>query len=185
MSGPTSITTAFERARRYQELSQAVLRATGDAPTLQADCPPYEAQYGKAHLFQQSQELADIAGFYKACGLAAPAKERVDHLAVELEFMSFLALKEAYALHDGAPDRAAEVRDMQRQFLTEHLARWAPAFATRFEERDASLANGLRDWIAAELGALGAEPASVRAMDLRPAGEVEEGFECGGGSCVL
>jgi TorA maturation chaperone TorD len=74
-------------------------------------CPPYETQYHGAHIFMQAQELADIAGFYRAWGLdlSEQAKERVDHIWVELEFMSYLAFKEAYAAQKGD-----EVSSLQR-----------------------------------------------------------------------
>lgn len=183
MSVPTSISTAFERARRYQALSRAALAATGDDPTLSPECPPYETEYGSPHVFAQSGELADIAGFYRAFGLAAPATERVDHLAVELEFLSFLAFKEAWAVNNGETERTGELREIQAKFLADHLARWAPAFATRFEARDAPLAGELRTWIRKELAAFGIEPSGIRPVDLRPAFDVNEPMDCGGGSC--
>jgi TorA maturation chaperone TorD len=79
--------------------------------TLQCDCPPYETLYGSggyagantqlagAQVFEQSQTLGDIAGFYRAFGLEVSdqIKERLDYISIELEFMSFLAYKEAYA----------------------------------------------------------------------------------------
>src|SRR3989304_3385529 len=60
--------------------------------TISQECPPYETEYGSAHVFQQAQRLSDIAGFYRAFGIevSARAKERLDHIAVELAFMSFL-----------------------------------------------------------------------------------------------
>ncbi len=93
--------------------------------------PPYETQYGHAQVFYQSQQLADIAGFYRAFGLevSTAAKERLDHVSVELEFMAFLAYKEAYArAHDGAA--AGEIcRRAQQSFMTHHLGRFGPLFA--------------------------------------------------------
>ncbi len=185
MSDPTSTTTAFDRARRYQELSRATLAATESDATLTADMSPYEGQYGTLNLYQQSEELADVAGFYRACGLTAPVTERVDHLAVELEFMSFLAQKEAYALHESQLDRAEDMRELQKKFLTEHLARWVPSFAARFERREPKLAAELREWVMSDLRALGGEMAQVRFVDLRAAGEIEESFQCGGGTCDI
>lgn len=183
MSVPTGISTAFERARRYQELSRAALASTGDDPTLSPECPPYETQYGSPHVFAQSGELADIAGFYRAFGLASPATERVDHLAVELEFLSFLAFKEAWAANNGEAGRAAELREIQAKFLSDHPARWVPAFAARFAVRDAKLATDLGAWIRQELRTFGIEPSGIRPVDLRPAFDVDEPMECGGGSC--
>lgn len=94
------------------------------------ECPPYEAQYGSSHVFQQAQILGDIAGFYRAFGLEVSdqAKDRLDHIAVELEFMYFLAYKEAYALVHHGEEAASSCREAQRKFFQEHLGRWAPLF---------------------------------------------------------
>ena len=50
---------------------------------LTPDCPPYETQYGSTHIFWQSQQLADIAGFYRAFGLelSKQAHERMFWIA--------------------------------------------------------------------------------------------------------
>ncbi len=95
------------------------------------DCPLYESACGIGDPFQQPQTLADIAGFYRAFGLemAKDAAERVDHLAVELEFMHYLAYREAYALEHHGQDRARLIQDAQRRFLRDHLGRWGPVIA--------------------------------------------------------
>lgn len=185
MSVPKSMSTAFDRARRYQRLSKCFLDATENDATLMPENPPYETQYGTPHVFAQSEELADIAAFYKACGLSAPLKEREDHLAVELEFMAFLIQKEAYALYRGDAGHAAQMRELQGKFMVDHLGRWVPSFAGRFEAREPSLAKDLREWVAADVKVLGVTPAEIRAIDLRPALGTEESLECGGGACEL
>jgi DMSO reductase family type II enzyme chaperone len=99
-------------------------------------CPLNEIEYGelKADPLIQPHRLADLAAFYRAFGLepATDAHERMDHICFELEFMAVLALKEAYAL---AQQHNAEQLDAchhaQKDFLREHLGRWAPAFTRR------------------------------------------------------
>lgn len=93
------------------------------------DCPLYETAAGATDPFRQPQTLADVVGFYRAWGVEVSpgARERADHLAVELEFMHYLTYREAHALCHAGPDRVALVRDAERAFLGEHLARWAPA----------------------------------------------------------
>jgi len=96
----------------------------------------YETEYGLPHEFRHSQELADIAGFYNAFGfsIGGAVHERPDHLAVELEFLYVLALKEAYAIQKGLPEQVEICVDAQRKFLQDHLGHWINWFA-------ASLAN--------------------------------------------
>ena len=94
------------------------------------DCPLYETAFSARHIFQQTQQQADIAGFYRAFGVD-PHAERPDHLALELEFLYLVALKEAWARADREVDHVAVCRDAQRTFLREHLSRWAPQLAGR------------------------------------------------------
>src|SRR3989304_1728199 len=86
----------------------------------------YETECGLPNEFQQSQELADIAGFYSAFGLVlgGAVRERPDHIAVELEFMHVLALKEALALERGLAVQAEICVEAQRAFLRAPLAGW-------------------------------------------------------------
>jgi DMSO reductase family type II enzyme chaperone len=96
------------------------------------DCPLNECAYSVKHVYQEVQELADIAGFYTAFGLEI-AGERPDELAAELEFCGLLALKEAVALERGAKDQAAVCREGSRLFIHDHLGRWAENIGRRVE----------------------------------------------------
>jgi TorA maturation chaperone TorD len=101
------------------------------------DCALYETAAGSdGDGFRQSQALADLAGFYRAFGLTV-AVDRVDHVAVELEFMHYLAYREAYALERHGPEAVAVLRDAQQRFLAEHLGAWGPALARTLRERSA------------------------------------------------
>jgi DMSO reductase family type II enzyme chaperone len=99
-------------------------------------CPMNEIEYGdiKADALFQPHRLADLAAFYRAFGLEITdeAAERHDHICLELEFMSVLAAKEAYALEHQLDDEdLALCPDAQKKFLREHLGRWTPAFTRR------------------------------------------------------
>ncbi len=94
------------------------------------DCPLYETAFSASHIFQQASEQADIAGFFRAFGVG-PQAERPDHLAMELEFVYLLALKEAHARERREHDHIRLCRDAQRSFLRQHLARWAPLIGQR------------------------------------------------------
>ena len=151
----------------------------------QVRCPPYESAYAEApRMAGKSAELADVAGFYTAFGLT-PADARPDmedHIAAELEFMSALALKEAYALAEGDADGVAVTRAAQVTFLTDHLGRWAEAFAGSLRLATpipyyAAAAGLLAAWVPAEVAALGATPTRLESLaDPGPAGE--EAFTC-------
>lgn len=95
----------------------------------------YETEYGLPHEFRQSQELADLAGFYRAFGLrmGGAVRERPDHLAVELEFLYLLSLKEALAIQDNDQERISICREAQRNFLCDHLGRWIGWFVRALE----------------------------------------------------
>lgn len=92
-------------------------------------CPPYETEYHVAHVFLKTQRLADVAGFYRAFGLHLKEKDRVDHISAEAEFMSWLYLKEAYALETGQGEKAWTCKEARRKFLEDHLGAWIPAFS--------------------------------------------------------
>ncbi len=142
------------------------------------DAPAYETAYGNLHTFQQTAELGDIAAFYRAHGVRAESGERPDHIGPELEFMAFLALKEA-----NDAERAAEARESQKQFMTEHLGRWAMTFAQKLKKVDGPFelaARALEDFLKAECLELGAQPAAYRGIDVSPARFNPEGacFSC-------
>ncbi|MBE0610281.1 MAG: molecular chaperone TorD family protein [Dehalococcoidia bacterium] len=132
------------------------------------DCPTFETAYFSADATQQTTRMADIAGFYRAFGVdATSGGMRPDDLPVELEFMSFLCQKEAYATeHLGAP-RMKQAARAQRMFLDEHLGCWGAAFGRRIAPRAtpghfyqvAGLA--LAEWIGDECTLLRVRPEEV------------------------
>ncbi|MBM4423693.1 MAG: hypothetical protein FJ030_09915 [Chloroflexi bacterium] len=91
----------------------------------------YETELGLPHEYRQSQEMADIAGFYRAFGfnIGGQVRERPDHISAELEFMHVLALKEAYAAERDVLEHVEICIDAQRKFLQEHLGKWVGLFA--------------------------------------------------------
>ncbi len=92
-----------------------------------ADCNPCETSYLCKHLFQVSQALAELNGFYRAFGVE-PSGERADHFSVELEFLSYLAYREAGEEMRGEEERAEESRQARRLFLERHIGRWFKTF---------------------------------------------------------
>lgn len=94
-------------------------------------CSPCESAYlGKA-LGGKERIMADVAGFYRAFAFAAHPEipEPVDHIAVELSFLSFLTLKEAYALYRADARSQTVCGDARERFNDDHLLAWIPLFA--------------------------------------------------------
>jgi len=105
-------------------------------------CALRETAYGDGRrIAGRSAELADIAGFYRAFGLRVAERrpDLPDHLSAELELMSLLLLKEAYAISQGWTERRAIARDAQKEFLASHLGRWVGALADALAANDAPL----------------------------------------------
>jgi TorA maturation chaperone TorD len=127
------------------------------------ECPPYETEYDPANeTFQRSQQLADIAGFYRAFGIepSSAMPERPDHIALELEFMAFLIMKKRLALAGAEDDThgiewAMICTEAARKFFTAHLSWWVPAFAMGLRRKAgsgfyAALARVVAAWVPAE-----------------------------------
>ena len=105
------------------------------------DCPPYETAFSASHIFQQTAQQGDLAGFYRAFGVD-PQGERPDHIATELEFAYLLALKEAHARGEGDGEHVRVVRDAERLFQKRHLARWGTLIGQRVALRADGSAYG-------------------------------------------
>jgi TorA maturation chaperone TorD len=113
-------------------------------------------------VFQQGEVMADIAAFYRAHGLqlGGMIRQRPDGIGPQLEFMGFLALKQAHALTTGTLDLADICVDTQRSFLADHLGSWGPEYGRRMAavaDHDFYRAVGsfLAMWLDADMERLG------------------------------
>lgn len=108
---------------------------TFDVGTPTPPCPPYEGTYREG--IPRSKRLLAIVAFYRHFGLKMSeeenSRELPDHICAELEFMHFLAFKEAQARADGDQELVIGYVHAQRDFLARHLSRWLPKFAVRLE----------------------------------------------------
>lgn len=146
-------------------------------------CSPYEGAYGPPQMAGKSAQLADIAGFYTAFGLEpAPGQPDVeDHIATELEFLSALAVKEAWALAERNDEHAEVSRKASAAFLTDHLGRWAPAFAAALDAATdlayyRAVARLIAAWVAADAARLGLEPVPLGPAP--PEADAADSFDC-------
>jgi len=99
-------------------------------------CSPYETAYGRGGL-DKVRILSDIGGFYKAFGLSISDKDSdmPDHIAIEMEFLGLLSIKEAYGLEQGLKEMVDVCASAKRIFLEDHLGRWTAAFCRNLSER--------------------------------------------------
>ncbi len=155
--------------------------------TISKECPPYGTCYGVSQVdFQQSQVMADISGFFRAFGfqVSGTARERIDHVAVELEFMQVLAAKEAYARSCGDEEPAQIVREGEAAFMADHIGKWAPTFARRLRQRSPDGVYGLWGRVldtyleadARHLGVGPLDPVEVAAGAMEPLGPMTCGM---------
>jgi len=140
--------------------------------------PARETSYADARRIAPT-DLADLAGFLEAFGVAAVGAPP-DHVGIELELASLLALKEAYAHAEGWPERAERARHGYEQLFAAHLARWLPRFAARVRDAApgsfyAAAADVLSAWLEQESDRLGV----AVGCEAGPApGDDDEPFDC-------
>ncbi len=129
-------------------------------------CSLHETAYGDAdRLLGKAPHLADISGFYLAFGLKPTPTDThpEDHITLELEFMSVLALKEAYALVEGWSEQLEVTCEAQGKFVQDHLGTWIDAFAEQLQTCDphpfyALLGKALQRLARAEVTRLNVSP---------------------------
>ena len=115
---------------------QVAYTGTFDVGAPQPPCPPYEGVYWKEA--ERSGLLIRIGEFYKHFGLSMNPeegkRELSDHLCAELEFLHFLAFKEAQAREEGKEDELLQgyIR-AQRDFIAHHPVQWLPQFYARLQ----------------------------------------------------
>jgi TorA maturation chaperone TorD len=75
--------------------------------------------------------LAEIARFYDVFAFAPRTEDPPDHVTVEVAFVAYLHLKEAFALETDDAEAAETTRIARTRFVAEHLARIARPMADR------------------------------------------------------
>lgn len=91
--------------------------------------------YGSVYLEQSGQLMGDstmaVQRLYQEAGLALEVREVPDHIALELEFLHFLALRAAAALAENNIELAAEFAGRQSEFMNRYLRPWVPEFCSK------------------------------------------------------
>ncbi len=91
------------------------------------------APYGSVYLEKDERRLMGdsslaVARLYQQAGLQQTIEGPPDHIALELEFMSYLARQTAQAKADGNAEKYTEFQDIRQVFWTRFLAPWIPPF---------------------------------------------------------
>lgn len=100
--------------------------------------PIFGGAYGGG---DRRKQMEEVVRFFEYFGLKASGDETrpPDHLATELEFMQYLAFKEAAS---PSPRLSASYHRAQEDFLERQMVSWLPTFAAKVEE-----SNGLPIWV--------------------------------------
>lgn len=158
-----------------KEVQAAYVNVFGHA--VSQECPPYEMQYGtEGGIQSQTDVLIQLGGFYETFGFEFPknrGRERVDHISVELEFMSYMCFREAYAVEYGHDEKKISVlRSGVKKFTRNHLGRWVPLlciFTARKAEHGLykDLVDILSIFIKNEVGLMDIKPMNVEEPEYR------------------
>lgn len=90
--------------------------------------PPREATYHET--LELGSLMSELAVYYAAFAYNPKLQESFDHVSVEVGFIAFLKLKEAYALAAGDEEHAQVAASAADRFATDHLAMMAKPLAT-------------------------------------------------------
>ncbi len=124
---------------KLQRAAVAALEEAGDELYHSIFGPGGPASAREASYFDNIQLgylIAELDAHYLAFAYQSPSVEAPDHLAVEAGFIAYLRLKEAYAQAEGDREHAELTREAAQHFISEHLARMAPALQEKLASSD-------------------------------------------------
>ena len=98
--------------------------------------PPYGSVYLDGSRQVMGPSTFDVIERYRRGGLALSEDfhDAPDHIAVELEFLYFLAVKEIQATGEDNHHAALEAEAMRNDFIRRHLGAWFAQFTKEVEE---------------------------------------------------
>jgi TorA maturation chaperone TorD len=128
---------ALERANA-QQLS--VAHAKLFVGPFELHAPPYGSVYLEDAKMLMGNTTVEVMKMYEQAGLSLNDENRdaPDHIAIELEFMHYLASKEVQALKSGDADEALDFLQMQHVFLDKYLSPWIEPFCDKIYESSES-----------------------------------------------
>jgi nitrate reductase assembly molybdenum cofactor insertion protein NarJ len=143
----------------------------GPAPCREAACRP---------AVELGTLMADLEGFYQAFGYQPENCEPPDHVAIETGFVSFLCLKQVYAIADGNQEAADIISQATRRFLEDHLRMLAGPLAAALRHSPVSYLKMAGEELCRRTGArpeASADPSSPPVL--------HSAFDCTASQCPL
>ena len=95
--------------------------------------PPYGSIYLEDNRIM-GESTIDVENWYEEEGLDVAINDPPDHIAMELEFMYYLTVKQIQAAKEENSQNIQLYRQKQKSFLCSHLARWLPELAENVQE---------------------------------------------------
>lgn len=98
---------------------------------------PYESVYLDSDQYMGGQYTKNVENFMKSVGFefTSALDELPDHIAIELEFMHHMCSKEGESWKKSKKDYGLDYLKYERDFLKEHLAKWAFDFCEDLYEK--------------------------------------------------
>ncbi len=99
--------------------------------------PPWESVFFSDERLAFQKEMLDVRAWYARFGLQSDKifREPDDHIGLELAFVAHLAEFGLGAVEKNSQGELEEYIAAQRDFMREHLLRWAPGWTAQVEAR--------------------------------------------------
>ncbi len=125
-----------ENIHKYSDEDLVVEYAKLFMGPFEIKAPPYGSLYLDGERRVMGDSTMEVIRFYEDAGLSGSkdCKDIPDHIAVELEFMSYLIFKETEALDKSDFATALEMVKKQEGFLEGYLRRWIVPFCEKIKE---------------------------------------------------
>jgi TorA maturation chaperone TorD len=136
-----------------------------------AGLPACESSYDASAMAGRGPLLALVSGYYQAFAYRSDVEslETPDHASIELGFLSYLALKVAFAIHQKRSEDQVITESAYWKFLAEHPRYWMSAFCEKVAHSGSVFYGAAADWI---LWAM-EHAASVDSTERMPANNVD------------
>ena len=95
--------------------------------------PPWGSVYLSDSRLMFQEKTLEVRNWYRRFGLQSEKlySEPDDHIGLELAFLAHLAKLGVQAIDEEDQEQFAALLDAQRNFMSEHILRWAPRFCEK------------------------------------------------------